>query len=278
MAIKYHNPTTPGQRGHTSIDYSHLTTNKPEKSLVKGMKRHAGRNSQGKITTRHQGGGSKRLYRQIDFSLKTVIGIPGVIKTIEYDPFRTSFISLVFFKNGKKAYILTPDGMKVGDSIITEPKAKIKVGNRVLVSSVPEGYQVHNVELAPGKGGQIVRSAGSSAKIVSQEGERTQIMLPSGEVRLIRKDCYCTIGIVSNLDHMNVKIGKAGRSRNMGIRPTVRGSAMNPVDHPHGGGEGHQPIGLKSPKTPWGRVALGLKTRKRKYSDRDIVSRKKKKK
>ncbi len=256
----------------STLTFEELTKNKrPEKALTVGRKKNAGRNNQGKLTIRHQGGGHKQLYRIIDFKQRDKVGIVGTVKAIEYDPNRTAFIMLVSYADGEKRYHICPEGMKAGSTIVTQEKAEIKMGNRMALKNIPAGYEVHNVELNKGRGGQIVRSAGSKAFVVAVEGEFAQVQLPSGEVRLVDKNCYASIGIVSNIDHGLVRIGKAGRARWMGQRPEVRGKAMNPNDHPHGGGEGNQPIGLPQPRTPWGMPTLGLKTRKRKYSDRMIV-------
>ena len=256
----------------SGLTFEELTKGKkPEKSLMKRIKKMAGRNNQGKLTVRHQGGGHKQLYRMIDFKQRDKVGIPGTVKALEYDPNRTAFIMLVNYADGEKRYHIAPDQMKVGTEIIAKEKAKIQVGNRMALKSIPVGYDIHNVELKFGRGGQIVRSAGSKGKVVAVEGPYAQVEMPSGEVRLIDKNCFATIGVVSNIDYSNVKLGKAGRSRWKGIRPSVRGKAMNPNDHPHGGGEGNQPIGLPSPVTPWGMPTLGFKTRKRKYSDGMIV-------
>ena len=245
---------------------------KPEKSLTsKKSKKMAGRNNQGKITIRHQGGGHKRLYRLIDFKRRDKLNIDGKVVSIEYDPNRTAYIMLVTYADGEKRYHLAPSAIEVGTIIITKEKAKAKVGNRMALKHIPPGYDIYNVELKKGRGGQIIRSAGSKGKVVAVEAVYAQVELPSGEVRLVDKDCYASIGIVSNIEHGNIKIGKAGRNRWKGIRPSVRGKVMNPNDHPHGGGEGLQSIGLVHPKTPWGMPALGFKTRKRKYSDKMIV-------
>jgi large subunit ribosomal protein L2 len=255
------------------LDFSKISRSKPEKSLVVGKRSHAGRNNQGKITVRHQGGGHKKLLRIVDFKQVDKLGIPGKVTSIEYDPNRTALIMLVSYADGEKRYHLAPEGIKVGDEVITKEKAKIAPGNRIMLKHVPTGYNIFNIELAKNKGGQIVRSAGSRATLVAVEKDFAQIQLPSGENRLVDKNCFATIGVVSNVDYNLVKLGKAGRSRWLGIRPSVRGKAMNPVDHPHGGGEGNQPCGLAHPKTPWGYAALGVKTRKRKYSDKSIVKR-----
>lgn len=258
----------------STLDTSMITRSKPEKSLTVGKRVRAGRNNQGKITIRHQGGGHKKLLRIVDFKQVDKLGIPGKVTSIEYDPNRTALIMLVTYSDGEKRYHLAPEGIKVGDSVITKDKAKIATGNRIMLKYIPAGYSIYNVELAKGKGGQIVRSAGSRATLVAVEKDHAQVQLPSGEIRIIDKNCFATIGIVSNVDWNLVSLGKAGRSRWLGIRPSVRGKAMNPVDHPHGGGEGNQPCGLPHPKTPWGYAALGVKTRKRKkFSDKYIVTR-----
>lgn len=272
MAVKQYKPTTPGRRGMSTLTNDEITKSKPEKRLRKRIKKHAGRNSKGSITVRHRGGGHKKLYRQIDFKRADKKNIEGKVASVEYDPYRTANIILVNYKDGEKRYHIAPQSIKVGDKILLAEKTKIKPGNRMLIKNVPVGFNIYNIELSRGKGGQLIRSAGACAKIVSQENaEKTLVELPSGEVRMIDKGCYASVGVVSNVSHMNVKIGKAGRSRHMGRRPEVRGKAKNPVDHPHGGGEGNQPIGLKHPKTPWGMPALGFKTRKRKHSDKFIV-------
>lgn len=272
MAIKNYKPTTPGRRGMSVLSYSDLTKKKPEKNLTQRLRKRSGRNNQGKITVRHRGGGHKCLYRMVDFKRKDKNGVEGKIVSIEYDPYRTANIILVVYKDGDKKYHIAPQYIKVGNKIVCAEKTKLKHGNRMLIKNIPIGFSIYNIELDVGKGGQLIRSAGSSAKIVSQEDpKKTLVELPSGETRVINKECYASVGQVSNIDHSNITIGKAGRSRNMGKRPHVRGKAMNPVDHPHGGGEGQQPIGLKHPKTPWGLPALGYKTRKRKYSDKFII-------
>jgi len=264
MALKKFKPTTPGRRGMTGIDYKDITKVTPNKALTVTLKKAAGRNNTGRLTIRHQGGGHAKRYRLVDFYMTDKKSIPAKIETIEYDPYRSAFIALVCYSDGERRYILAHSEVKVGDSIITDEKAPLKSGNRMEVGNIPVGLKVHNVELLVWQGSSSVRSAGSSAQIFSQEWEYTQVKLPSGEVRLIHKKCYATLGSVSNPDHNQVTIGKAGRSRWMGKRPTVRGKAMNPVDHPHGGWEGRSPIGMKAPKTPWGKVALGKKTRSKK--------------
>ena len=271
MAIKKFNPTTPSRRNMTMANFAEITTDKPEKSLLAVKTRKGGRNAQGKITVRHHGGGAKQKYRLIDFK-RTKDGIPAKVSTIEYDPNRSAYIALVVYADGEKRYIIAPVGLKVGDVIVSGADADIKVGNTLPILNIPVGSIIHNVELQVGKGAQLVRSAGSSAQLMAKEGEYAQVRLPSGEVRYVRVNCRATIGTVSNLTHDIVNIGKAGRKRHMGIRPTVRGSVMNPCDHPHGGGEGKSPIGHASPMTPWGKPALGYKTRKtKKYSDKFIV-------
>jgi large subunit ribosomal protein L2 len=273
MGIKKYNPTTPGLRGMTVSTFEEITTDKPEKSLTVTLKKHAGRNVRGKITVRHRGGGYRPKYRIIDFK-RQKDGIPARVATIEYDPNRTANIALVVYADGQKAYIIAPKDLKVGDIIESGAEADIKVGNTLPLANIPLGTIIHNVELKPGKGAQMVRSAGNGAQLMAKEGEFAQVRLPSGEVRKVRMDCRATIGEVGNGDHQNISIGKAGRKRHMGIRPTVRGSVMNPNDHPHGGGEGKAGIGRVGPVTPWGKPALGLKTRKRsKDSSRYIVKR-----
>ena len=276
MGIKKFNPYTPSRRNMTSLDYSEITTDKPEKSLVSSLKKNAGRNNQGKITVRHHGGGSRRKYRIIDFKRKKD-GVPAVVKTIEYDPNRTANIALICYADGEKAYILAPAGLKVGQTVMNGSTAEIAVGNCLPLADIPVGTELHNIEMYPGKGGQLVRSAGNSAQLMAKEGKYATLRLPSGEMRMVPIICRATIGTVGNAEHGLVNIGKAGRKRHMGIRPTVRGSVMNPNDHPHGGGEGRAPIGRKGPVTPWGKPALGYKTRdKKKASNKLIVRRRKK--
>ena len=276
MAVKKFRPTTPSRREMTMASFEEITTNSPEKSLLVSLKKTGGRNAQGKITVRHHGGGAKRKYRIIDFK-RNKDGIPAKVATIEYDPNRTAYIALVVYADGEKRYILAPVGLKVGDTIVSGTDADIKVGNAKALKDMPVGTVVHNIELQAGKGGQMARSAGSSVQILGREGKYTLLRLASGEVRKVLSTCRATIGEVGNADHELVKIGKAGRKRHMGIRPTVRGSVMNPNDHPHGGGEGRTPIGRKGPVTPWGKPALGAKTRKNnKASDKLIVRRRKK--
>jgi large subunit ribosomal protein L2 len=271
MAIKAYKPTTPGRRGMTALKNEELTTNKPERSLLEPLSKKGGRNNNGRITTRHQGGGHKRMYRVIDFK-RNKDDVPAKVATIEYDPNRSANIALLHYLDGEKRYILAPKGLKVGMEIISGPSADIKVGHAKELGQMPEGTIVHNVELKPGKGGQLARSAGVSAQILGNEEKYVILRLASGEVRKVLAKCRATIGVVGNEDYSLVNIGKAGRSRWMGIRPTVRGSAMNPVDHPHGGGEGRTPIGRVSPMTPWGKKTMGLKTRKKtKASNKFIV-------
>ncbi len=276
MALKKYKPITNGTRHMTSLDYSEITSDTPEKSLLVKLNKKSGRNNQGKITVRHQGGGAKRKYRIIDFK-RDKDGVPGRVATIEYDPNRTANIALIHYADGEKRYILAPKGLEVGMTIESGEGADITLGNALPLRNIPVGSTIHNIELSPKKGGQLVRSAGTSAQILGREEKYVLVKLTSGEVRKILGTCRATLGEVGNEDHELVNIGKAGRTRHKGIRPTVRGSVMNPVDHPHGGGEGRQPIGRKSPITPWGQPALGLKTRKnKKPSDRLIVRRKKK--
>lgn len=271
MAVKSFNPTTPSRRQMTVATFEEITTDKPEKSLLVEQKRTGGRNAQGKITVRHRGGGAKQKYRIIDFK-RNKDGIPAKVTTIEYDPNRSAYISLVVYADGEKRYIIAPVGLKVGDVIVSGADADIKTGNALPMKNIPVGTVIHNIELAVGKGAQLVRSAGASAQLMAKEGGYATLRLPSGEMRYVRIECRATIGTVSNLTHEIVNLGNAGRKRHMGWRPTVRGSVMNPVDHPHGGGEGKSPIGHPSPLTPWGKPALGYKTRKhKKYSDRLII-------
>lgn len=273
MGIKKYNPTTPGLRGMTVSTFEEITCDKPEKSLTVTLKKHSGRNSRGKITVRHRGGGYRPKYRIIDFK-RDKDGIPGTVATIEYDPNRSANIALINYADGEKRYIVAPNKLTVGDVIVSGADADIKVGNALPVANIPVGTIIHNIELKPGKGGQLVRSAGNGAQLMAKEGKFASVRLPSGEVRKVRQECRATIGEVGNIDHQNIQIGKAGRKRHMGIRPTVRGSVMNPNDHPHGGGEGKAGIGRVSPVTPWGKPALGYKTRKKKNpSDKYIVKR-----
>ena len=273
MAIKKYNPTTPGLRGMTVSTFEEITCDTPEKSLTVTLKKHAGRNVRGKITVRHRGGGYRPKYRIIDFK-RDKDGVPGTVATIEYDPNRTANIALINYADGEKRYIIAPNKLNVGDVIESGAEADIKVGNALPLANIPVGTIIHNVELKAGKGGQMVRSAGNGSQLMAKEGAFAQVRLPSGEVRKVHIGCRATVGEVGNLDHQNIQIGKAGRKRHMGIRPTVRGSVMNPNDHPHGGGEGKAGIGRVSPVTPWGKPALGYKTRKKKKaSDKYIVKR-----
>ena len=274
MAVKVYKPTTPGQRGMTSYTFEEITKTKPERSLIMIKKKHSGRNVYGRITVRHQGGGHRRFIRIVDFK-RSKRGIPATVKAIEYDPNRTARLALLVYADGEKTYILAPVGLKVGDKVAAGPEVDIRPGNSLPISRIPVGTTIHNVELKEGRGGQMVRSAGTSAQLLAKEGDYAQVRLPSGEVRLVRQVCYATIGQVGNIDHSNIKLGKAGRKRHMGIRPAVRGTAMSPRDHPHGGGEGRSPIGMPGPKTPWGKPTLGYKTRRNKSTDKYIVRRRK---
>jgi large subunit ribosomal protein L2 len=277
MPIKLYKPTSPGRRGMSGQTFEEVTSTTPERSLVRGLRKRAGRNARGKITIRHRGGGHKRRYRLIDFQ-RNKFDIPGRIATIEYDPNRSARIALVVYADGEKRYIIAPLGLRVGDTVISGQRTEIRPGNTLPLSAIPLGTMVHNIELQPGRGGQMVRSAGASAQLLAKEGAEYAILrLPSGEERLIRQTCLATIGQVGNVEHGNVKLGKAGRKRHLGIRPTVRGSAMNPNDHPHGGGEGRSPIGMPGPKTPWGKPALGKRTRRNKTTDKFIFRRRSKK-
>jgi large subunit ribosomal protein L2 len=272
VALKVYRPTSPGRRGMTGSTFEEITRSEPEKSLLLPLKKKAGRNSQGRITVRHRGGGAKRMLRILDFK-RDKVGVPGRVATIEYDPNRSANIALIYYADGEKRYILAPLGLDVGDSIKSGEDGEVKPGNTLPLKLIPSGTLIHNIELNKGKGGQLVRSAGAAAQLVVKEGEYALVRLPSGEVRRIRSECLATIGQVGNIDHQNIKLGKAGRKRWLGWRPTVRGSAMNPCDHPHGGGEGRSPIGRPGPKTPWGKPALGYRTRKAKASDKMIVTR-----
>ena len=271
MGIKSYNPYTPSRRHMTGSDFSEITKSTPEKSLTVSLKKNAGRNNQGKITVRHRGGGSRRKYRIIDFKRRKD-DIPAKVAAIEYDPNRTANIALLHYADGEKAYIIAPVGLKVGDELMNGANAEIKIGNCLPLENIPVGTEIHNIELYPGKGAQFVRSAGNSAQLMAKEGKYATLRLPSGEMRMVPIVCRATIGQVGNIEHGLVNIGKAGRKRHMGVRPTVRGSVMNPNDHPHGGGEGRAPIGRSGPSTPWGKPALGLKTRKKnKQSNKYIV-------
>lgn len=277
MSIRKYNPTSPGLRGMTVSTFEEITTSTPEKSLTTVLKKNAGRNSRGKITVRHRGGGERRKYRIIDFK-RTKDGIPAIVKTIEYDPNRSANIALIVYKDGVKSYIIAPEDLKVGMTVVSGADADIQIGNALPLANIPVGTVIHNIEMKPGKGAQLVRSAGNGAQLMAKEGKYATLRLPSGEVRKVLAVCRATVGEVGNSDHGNINIGKAGRKRHMGWRPTVRGSVMNPNDHPHGGGEGKAPIGRKSPVTPWGKPTLGYKTRKKnKHSDKYIVKRRKEK-
>ena len=279
MAIRVYKPTSPARRFMSVLTFEEVTKKTPERSLTEDMRHRAGRNNQGKITVRHQGGGARRKYRIIDFKRQKNDGIPAIVKAIEYDPNRTCFIALLYYANGDKAYILAPLGLKVGDTVMSGPDADIKPGNCLPIANIPLGTLIHNIEIKIGRGGQMVRSAGTAAQVMAKEGDYAQIRLPSGEVRKVSMKARATIGQVGNTDHSNVRIGKAGRKRHMGVRPTVRGVVMNPCDHPHGGGEGRSPVGMPAPMSPWGKKTQGVKTRKhRKYSDKLIISRANKKK
>ncbi|MBN2087295.1 50S ribosomal protein L2 [Candidatus Peregrinibacteria bacterium] len=279
MAIKKYKPTTPGRRNMSVVDYSELSDVKPRKSLLAKQSKTAGRNNQGRVTVRHRGGGVKRRYRIIDSKRFDKLDIPAIVETLEYDPNRTAFIALLKYDDGERRYIIAPDKLKVGAKIVCSAKAKIKVGNRMKIRNIPVGFNICDLEMKEGRGAQAIKSAGSTGKIVSLDTEMAQVMMPSGAVHFISKECFATIGVVSNLDHSNVRIGKAGRMRMMGRRPQVLGKSMNATDHPHGGGEGHTAIGPKTPKTPWGKPALGVKTRRRKkYSDKLILKKRRSKK
>ncbi len=276
MPIKVYKPTSPGRRGMSASTFEEITQVRPEKSLLRPLKKRAGRNFRGKITVRHRGGGHKRRYRLIDFK-RDKPGVPGRITTIEYDPNRSARIALVTYADGEKRYIIAPLGLRVGDTVTSGPEAEIRVGCALPIANIPVGTTIHNIELHIGKGGQLVRSAGTSAQLLAKEGRYAHIRLPSGEVRLVNVQCMATIGQVGNTDHGNIKLGKAGRKRWLGFRPSVRGSAMDPASHPHGGGEGRAPIGMPGPKTPWGKPTLGYKTRRNKATDKWIVRRRGKK-
>jgi large subunit ribosomal protein L2 len=272
MPVKVYKPTSPGRRGMSVSTFEEVSKGKPERSLLVPLKQKAGRNNQGRVTVRHQGGGHKRQYRVIDFK-RNKHGVPATVTTIEYDPNRTARIALLTYADGEKRYIVAPIGLKVGDQVMSGPQAEIRVGNALPIYRIPLGTQIYNIELQAGKGGQLVRSAGSTAQLMAKEGDYAQVRLPSGEVRFINQNCLATIGQVSNPDHSNITLGKAGRKRWLGIRPSVRGIAMDPNSHPHGGGEGRSPVGMPGPKTPWGKPALGAKTRKNKRTNKYIVRR-----
>ena len=274
MALKTYRPTSPGRRGMSGATFEEITRSKPEKSLLSPLRKRGGRNNQGRITVRHRGGGAKRSLRAIDFK-RDKVGVPGRVASIEYDPNRSARIALIYYADGEKRYILAPVGLTIGNTVMSGGDAEVKPGNALPLKLIPSGSVIHNIELEKGRGGKLARSAGASAQLMVKEGEYALVRLSSGEMRRIRGDCLATIGQVGNIDHQNIKLGKAGRKRLMGWRPTVRGSAMTPRDHPHGGGEGRSPIGLPGPKTPWGKPALGYTTRKPKASDKMIVKRRK---
>jgi large subunit ribosomal protein L2 len=270
MAVKIYKAKTPGQRHKTSYTFEEITKDRPERSLIVPQKKTAGRNAYGRVTVRHRGGGEKRHLRVVDFR-REKIGIPAKVAAIEYDPNRTARLALLTYADGEKRYILAPVGVKVGDMLVSGPQAEIRPGNALPLANIPVGTTIHAIELKPGKGAQIGRSAGSSAQLLAKEGKYAHVRMPSGEVRLVLQECMASIGQVGNVDHSNVKLGKAGRARHMGLRPEVRGSAMTPRDHPHGGGEGRSPIGMPGPKTPWGKPALGYKTRRNKRTNKMII-------
>jgi large subunit ribosomal protein L2 len=275
MAVKKYKPVTPGMRDMTGYTFEEITKSTPERALMVMRQGHGGRNAQGRVTVRHRGGGARRFIRLVDFK-REKHGIPAKVAAVEYDPNRTARLALLFYVDGEKRYIISPLDLKVGDTVMSGPTAEIRPGNSLPISNIPIGTLIHNIEMKEGKGAQLVRSAGGAAQLLAKEGDFAQIRMPSGEVRLIHQVCYATIGQVGNLDHSNVKLGKAGRKRHMGIRPTVRGTAMSPRDHPHGGGEGRQPVGLPGPKSPWGKPTLGKKTRRNKKTDQYIVRRRNK--
>ena len=272
MGIKVYKPTTPGRRGMSVSTFEEITTNKPEKSLLSSLKKHSGRNSYGRITVRHKGGGNRRKYRIIDFKRNRLDDVATVM-TVEYDPNRSANIALIQYADGEKAYIIAPQKLNVGDTVVSGASADIKPGNCLPIENIPVGTMIHNIEMHPGKGAQLSRSAGTSAQLMAKENGYAQVRLPSGEVRMVSINCKATVGVIGNSDHENVKLGKAGRKRHMGIRPTVRGSVMNPCDHPHGGGEGKSPIGRPSPVTPWGKPAMGYKTRSKKAKTEKFIVR-----
>jgi len=276
MAVKKYKPVTPGLRGMTGYSFEEITKDKPERSLVQPLHKSGGRNVYGRVTVRHRGGGHARKIRLVDYK-RDKYGIPAKVAAIEYDPNRTARLALLFYADGEKRYIIAPVDIKVGDTLLSGPKAEVRPGNSLPISNIPIGTLVHNIELKEGKGGQLVRAAGTAAQLLAKEGDYAQVRMPSGETRLVRQACYATVGQVGNLDHSNIKLGKAGRKRHLGIRPTVRGTAMSPRDHPHGGGEGRQPVGMPGPKTPWGKPALGYKTRRNKKTDQFIIRRRGKK-
>lgn len=270
MSVRVYKPTSPGRRGMTGLTFEEITKSKPEKSLLVSKTRKAGRNTYGRITVRHRGGGSRQMIRVVDFK-REKIGIPATVKAVEYDPNRSARLALLSYADGEKSYIIAPQGLKVGDVVVSGKDAEIRPGNCLPIASIPMGTMVHNVEMKEGRGAQLVRSAGAAAQLLAKEGDYAQLRMPSGEVRLIRLTCSACVGQVGNLEHSQVKLGKAGRKRHKGIRPSVRGSAMTPRDHPHGGGEGRSPIGMSGPKSPWGKPTLGYKTRKNKDTEKFIV-------
>jgi len=275
--MKQYKPTTPGQRGMGKEDFSILTKKKPEKNLLISLRKTAGRSSSGRISVRHRGGGAKKLYRMIDFGQEK-LNIPAKVVSLEYNPYTTAFSMLLEYEDGEKRYRILPQEIKVGDTVVCADEAQIRPGNRTRIKNIPVGAMVYNIELEPNRGGKMIKGAGTAAKVLAQEGKYTHLVLPSTEIRKVRSECFASIGVVSRPEHKYIKLGKAGKSRYRGIRPTVRGSAMNPCDHPHGGGEGRSPIGMPFPKTPWGKPALGVKTRKKKWTDKLIVKRRKRKK
>lgn len=272
MPIKAYKPTSPGRRGMTAPTFEEITRTRPERSLLRPLRKRGGRNTRGKVTIRHRGGGAKRQYRVIDFK-RDKHGVPARVAAIEYDPNRSARIALLFYADGEKRYIIAPLGLQVGDTVLSGPTVEVRPGNALPLRNIPVGTLVHNVELYEGRGGQLARSAGASAQLLAKEGEYATLRLPSGEMRRVRQACYATVGQVGNLDHSNIKLGKAGRKRHLGIRPTVRGTAMSPRDHPHGGGEGRSPVGMPGPKSPWGKPTRGKKTRRNKATDKYIVRR-----
>ncbi len=272
MAVKVYKPVTPGMRDMTGYTFEEITKTTPERSLVVLRRKFSGRNSYGRVTVRHRGGGNRQYVRIVDFK-RNKLGIPAKVSAIEYDPIRTARLALLTYADGEKRYIIAPLGLKVGDTVVAGSNVDIRVGNSLPIANIPVGTLIHNIELKQGKGGQLVRAAGGAAQLLAKEGDYAQVRMPSGEVRLVSQTCYATIGQVGNVDHSNVKLGKAGRKRHMGIRPTVRGTAMSPRDHPHGGGEGRQPVGMSGPKSPWGKPTRGYKTRRNKISDQFIVRR-----
>jgi large subunit ribosomal protein L2 len=275
MGVKIYKPITPGMRGMTGHTFEEITKDTPERALLVMRKSNSGRNANGRVTVRHRGGGERRYVRLVDFK-REKRDVPAKVAAIEYDPNRTARLALLNYADGEKRYIVAPLGLQVGDTIVSSARAEIRIGNNLSISNIPIGTLVHSIELKEGKGAQLVRAAGGAAQLLAKEGDFAQIRMPSGEVRLVHQSCYATIGQVGNLDHKNIKLGKAGRKRHLGIRPTVRGTAMSPRDHPHGGGEGRQPVGMPGPKTPWGKYTLGLKTRNNKKTDKYIVRRRNK--